>query len=108
MDISIKKRGSKEHPRKRKSQNAWTAFADSEFKKKMKKNRRCGLTFLHGFLLSFTWAAVFLIEDEVIQVAPGIRTVWHCLRSFRKNSRPVYDTCRKKRAEFSGLKQIFS
>ncbi|MDY5643139.1 MAG: hypothetical protein SPG79_09110 [Candidatus Faecousia sp.] len=37
MDISIKKRGSKEHPRKRKSQNAWTAFADSEFKKKMKK-----------------------------------------------------------------------
>lgn len=71
MDISIKKRGSKEHPRKRKSQNAWTAFADSEFKKKMKKNRRCGLTFLHGFLLSFTWAAVFLIEDEVIQVAPG-------------------------------------
>ena len=63
--------------------------------------------FLHRFLLSLAWSAVFLIEDEVIQVAPGIRTVWHCLRSFRKNSRPVYDTCRKKRAGFSVLKLFF-
>lgn len=95
-------------PQKRKSGNALTAFRSSCIGRACDKNiRRCGRAFLHGFLLSLAWSAVFLIEDEVIQVAPGIRTVWHCLRSFRKNSRPVYDTCRKKRAGFSVLKLFF-